>query len=584
MTLRELRQLTKPMAVTASQSNLAGLPRRLVQDGIIAEDQLQEATEAAKKDNLSLIAYLVKEELADARAIAVAASHEFGVPLLDLEAVEIDLDVVRAVNQKLISKHRVLPLVKRGQRIFLGISDPTNLQAIDDIKFATSLRIDPVVVEQDKLEERISKAIDAVDTSMSGLDDDDFDLENLDVTGEDDNREDESHDEVADAPVVRFVNKVLLDAIKRGASDVHFEPYEKIFRVRTRLDGVLSEVAQPPVVLANKVCARLKVMSRMDIAERRVPQDGRIKMRLSKNRAIDFRVNTCPTLFGEKIVLRILDPASAKLGIEMLGYEDDQREMYEKHLAKPYGMILVTGPTGSGKTVSLYTGLNILNTVDRNISTAEDPAEINLPGINQVNVNPKVGLTFASALKAFLRQDPDVIMVGEIRDLETAEIAIKAAQTGHLVLSTLHTNDAPKTLTRMVDMGVKPYAIATSVSLIIAQRLARRLCGNCKEVRDIPKEALLKEGFTDEEIDGGLSIFAPKGCKQCNEGYKGRLGIFQVMEVSETMGRIIMEGGNAIQISDQAIKEGVIDLRQAGLNKVKEGVTSLEEVNRVTIE
>ncbi len=572
------------MVATASQTNLAGLPRRMVQDGIISEEQLQEATEAARNAKQSLIAYLVTEELAEARAIAVAASHEFGVPLLDLDAIEIDLDVVRAVDQKLINKHRVLPLVKRGQRIFLGISDPTNLQAIDDIKFATSLRIDPVVVEQDKLEERITKAIEAVDTSMSGLDDDDFDLENLDIAGENDEKEEDHRDDVEDAPVVRFVNKVLLDAIKRGASDVHFEPYEKIFRVRTRLDGVLSEVATPPVILANKVCARLKVMSRMDIAERRVPQDGRIKMRLSKNRAIDFRVNTCPTLFGEKIVLRILDPSSAKLGIEMLGYEDHQRELYEKHLAKPYGMILVTGPTGSGKTVSLYTGLNILNTEDRNISTAEDPAEINLPGINQVNVNPKVGLTFASALKAFLRQDPDVIMVGEIRDLETAEIAIKAAQTGHLVLSTLHTNDAPKTLTRMVDMGVKPYAIATSISLIIAQRLARRLCDICKEVRDIPREALEKEGFVAKELDSGLTIFGPKGCKACNGGYKGRLGIFQVMEVSETMGRIIMEGGNAMQIADQAAKEGVIDLRRAGLNKVKDGVTSLEEINRVTIE
>jgi len=574
------------MAATASQSNLAGLPRRLVQDGIISEEQLQEAGEAAKKERLPLIAYLVSQELANARAVAVAASHEFGVPLLDLDAVDIDLDVIRAVDQNLITKHRVLPLVKRGKRLFLGISDPTNLQAIDDIKFATTLSIDPVVVEQDKLEERINSAIEAVDTSMGGLDDDDFDLENLDV-GSGETEEDEiQKDDIEDAPVVRFVNKVLLDAIKRGASDVHFEPYEKIFRVRTRLDGVLSEVAQPPVILANKVCARLKVMSRMDIAERRVPQDGRIKMRLSKNRAIDFRVNTCPTLFGEKIVLRILDPSSAKLGIEMLGYEDHQRLLYEKHLAKPYGMILVTGPTGSGKTVSLYTGLNLLNTVDRNISTAEDPAEINLPGINQVNVNPRVGLTFASALKAFLRQDPDVIMVGEIRDLETAEIAIKAAQTGHLVLSTLHTNDAPKTLTRMVDMGVKPYAIATSVSLIIAQRLARRLCNSCKEVKEIPREALEKEGFTAEELDAGVTIFGPKdkGCKQCNNGYKGRLGIFQVMEVSETMGRIIMEGGNAMQIAEQATQEGVIDLRRAGLNKVKDGVTSLEEVNRVTIE
>jgi type IV pilus assembly protein PilB len=542
------------MAATASQTNLAGLPRRLVQDGIVSEAQLAEASEAAKNDKVPLVAYLVNEDVANARAIAVAASHEFGVPLLDLDAIELDIDCIRAVDQKLINKHRVLPLVKRGQRLFLGIADPTNLQAIDDIKFQTSLG------------------------------DDDFDLENLDVGAEEESAEDIHKDDVEDAPVVRFVNKILIDAIKRGASDVHFEPYEKFFRVRTRLDGVLSEVAQPPVVLANKVCARLKVMSRMDIAERRVPQDGRIKMRLSKNRAIDFRVNTCPTLFGEKIVLRILDPSSAKLGIDALGYEAKQKQLYLKHLNKPYGMILVTGPTGSGKTVSLYTGLNILNTIDRNISTAEDPAEINLPGINQVNVNPKVGLTFASSLKAFLRQDPDVIMVGEIRDLETAEIAIKAAQTGHLVLSTLHTNDAPRTLTRLVDMGVKPYAIATSVSLIIAQRLARRLCDNCKEAQEIPKEALKKEGFTDAEIEKGVTVFAAKGCKQCNEGYKGRVGIFQVMEVSEAMGRIIMEGGNAMQIADQAAKEGVIDLRRAGLSKVKEGITSLVEVNRVTIE
>jgi type IV pilus assembly protein PilB len=572
------------MAVTASTTNLAGLPRRLVQDGLISEEKLVEAYDAAKKERLPLVAYLVNQELADARSIAVAASHEFGVPLLDLDAIDVDIDVIRAVDQKLINKHRVLPLVQRGQRLFLAIADPTNLAAIDDIKFQTSLRIDPVVVEQDKLEERIVKAIEAVDTTMGDLADDDFDLENLDIAGDTDDEEDIHKDDIEDAPVVRFVNKILLDAIKRGASDIHFEPYEKYFRVRTRLDGVLSEVAQPPVILANKVCARLKVMSRMDIAERRVPQDGRIKMRLSKNRAIDFRVNTCPTLFGEKIVLRILDPSSAKLGIEMLGYEDHQRALYEKHLSKPYGMILVTGPTGSGKTVSLYTGLNILNTEDRNISTAEDPAEINLPGINQVNVNPKVGLTFASSLKAFLRQDPDIIMVGEIRDLETAEIAIKAAQTGHLVLSTLHTNDAPRTLTRMVDMGVKPYAIATSVSLIIAQRLARRLCDNCKEVKDIPREALEKEGFQAADLDEGVTIFGPKGCKNCNDGYKGRVGIFQVMEVSEAMGRIIMEGGNAMQIADQAAVEGVIDLRQAGLNKVKDGVTSLEEVNRVTIE
>ena len=572
------------MAATAPKSNLSGLPRRLVQDGIVTEEVVQEATEAARKEKLPLVAYLVANGKADSRAVAVAASHEFGVPLLDLDAIEIDLDTLRAVDQKLVNKHRVLPLIKRGQRLFLGVSDPTNLQAIDDVKFQTTLRIDPVVVEEDKLEERITKALEAVDTTMSALDDEDLDLDNLDISGGDDVDDEISRDEIEDAPVVRFVNKVLLDAIKRGASDVHFEPYEKIFRVRTRLDGVLSEVAQPPVALANKVCARLKVMSRMDIAERRVPQDGRIKMRLSKNRAIDFRVNTCPTLFGEKVVLRILDPASAKMGIDALGYDDFQKAMYQKHLDKPYGMILVTGPTGSGKTVSLYTGLNILNTVDRNISTAEDPCEINLPGVNQVNINPKVGLTFASALKAFLRQDPDVIMVGEIRDLETAEIAIKAAQTGHLVLSTLHTNDAPRTLTRLVDMGVKPYAIATSVSLIIAQRLARRLCDNCKEVRDVPHAALLKEGFEAQAIEDGLTIFGPVGCKSCNDGYKGRLGIFQVMEVSEKMGRIIMEGGNAMNIADQAVEEGVLDLRGAGLNKVKDGLTSLEEINRVTIE
>ena len=572
------------MAATASQSNLSGLPRRLVQDGIVSAEDVQKASTAARKEKVPLVVYLVANEMADPRAIAVAASHEFGVPLLDLDAIEIDLDCLREVDQNLLNKHRVLPLIKRGQRLFLGISDPTNLQAIDDIKFQSSLRIDPVIVEQDKLEECITKALEAVDTSMSSLEDDDFDLENLDVSSGDDEPDDVTTNDVDDAPVVRFVNKILLDAIKRGASDIHFEPYEKEFRVRTRLDGILSKVAAPPVALANKVCARLKVMSRMDIAERRVPQDGRIKMRLSKNRAIDFRVSTCPTLFGEKVVLRILDPASAQLGIDALGYEDRQKAMFQKHLDKPYGMILVTGPTGSGKTVSLYTGLNILNTTFRNISTAEDPVEINLVGINQVNVNQKVGLTFASAMKAFLRQDPDVIMVGEIRDLETAEIAIKAAQTGHLVLSTLHTNDAPSTLTRLVDMGTKPYAIATSVSLIIAQRLARRLCENCKEVKDVPHEALEKEGFGADDINDKLTIYGPVGCKSCNNGYKGRVGIFQVMEVSEAMGRIIMEGGNSMQIADQAESEGVIDLRRAGLNKVKEGLTGLEEVNRVTID
>jgi type IV pilus assembly protein PilB len=546
------------MAATATLAPLAGLPRRLVQDGIVQEEALNEALEATKKEkSSSLVAYLVSNELGHPRKIAVAAAHEFGVPLLDLDAVELDLDVVKLVSEKLLTRYRVLPLMQRGKRLYVGVSDPTNLQALDDIGFQTSLRVEPIVVEQDKLDDRVGKAIEAVDTSMSSFEDDDFDLEKLDVSGgdEDELGEEVSRADIDDAPVVRFVNKVMLDAIKRSASDVHFEPYEKYYRIRLRQDGVLTEIARPPAALAIKVAARLKVMARLDIAERRVPQDGRIKMRLSKNRAIDFRVNTCPTLFGEKVVCRLLDPSSAQLGIDALGYEEDQKQIYLDQLSKPYGMILVTGPTGSGKTVSLYTGLNILNTADRNISTAEDPAEINMPGINQVNVNPRVGLTFASSLRAFLRQDPDIIMVGEIRDLETAEIAIKAAQTGHLVLSTLHTNDAPKTLTRMVDMGIKPYAIASTVSLIIAQRLARRLCTNCKEPVDVPAEALLKEGFTEADIEDGLTIFSGNGCSQCTNGFKGRVGIYQVMPVSETIGRIIMEGGNAIQIADQSTAE-----------------------------
>jgi type IV pilus assembly protein PilB len=576
------------MAATAPLGPLTGLPRRLVQDGVVTEQAVVEALDAAKSKKTSLVAYLVANELGEPRSIAVAAAHEFGVPLLDLDAVSLDLDVVRLVSEQLMTRHRVLPLQQRGKRLYVGVADPTNLQALDDIGFQTSLRIEPIVVEQDKLEQRVVKAIEAVDTSMSSFDDDDFDLENLDVSaGNDQEFGDEvSRADVDDAPVVRFVNKVMLDSIKRGASDIHFEPYEKFYRIRLRQDGVLTEIARPPAQLAIKVAARLKVMARLDIAERRVPQDGRIKMRLSKNRAIDFRVNTCPTLFGEKVVCRLLDPSSAQLGIDALGYEEPQKQLYVEQLAKPYGMILVTGPTGSGKTVSLYTGLNILNTADRNISTAEDPAEINMPGVNQVNVNPRVGLTFASALRAFLRQDPDVIMVGEIRDLETAEIAIKAAQTGHLVLSTLHTNDAPKTLTRLVDMGVKPYAIASTVSLIIAQRLARRLCGNCKEPLDIPAEALVKEGFTKADIDSNMTLFHPntKGCAQCNAGYKGRVGVYQVMPVTDAIGRIIMEGGNALQIADQSREEGVPDLRRSGLQKVKNGVTSLEEINRVTID
>ena len=575
------------MAVTATQGPLTGLPRRLVQDGVVSEADLMAALAAIDGKSANLVPHLVANRLGDARQIAIAAAHEFGVPLLDLDAVDLDLDVVKLVDEKLLLKHRILPILQRGKRLFIAVCDPTNLQALDEIKFQTTLRIEAVVVEQDKLDLRVARAIEAVDTTMSNLEDDaeGFDLENLEVSaGDEDPGADVTNSDVDDAPIVRFVNKVMVDAIKKGASDIHFEPYEKHFRIRLRQDGVLTEIARPPVALAMKVSARLKVMARLDIAERRIPQDGRIKMKLSKNRAIDFRVNTCPTLFGEKVVCRLLDPSSAQLGIDALGYEEHQKQIYLQNLAKPYGMILVTGPTGSGKTVSLYTGLNILNTMDRNISTAEDPCEINVPGINQVNVNPKVGLTFAAALRAFLRQDPDIIMVGEVRDLETAEIAIKAAQTGHLVLSTLHTNDAPKTLTRLVDMGVKPYAIASSVSLIIAQRLARRLCNNCKEPVDIPAEALLKEGFTKADVESGLTIFHAKGCSSCTGGYKGRVGIYQVMPCTETIGRIIMEGGNSMQIAAQAKKEGVADLRQSGLKKVKDGLTSLEEINRVTVD
>ena len=575
-------------AVTGSvRAVLSGLPQRLVLDGLIDEAAMLDAIASARERKTHLVSWLVSHDMAAARDIAIAAAQEFGVPLLDLDAINIDLDTVRLVNDKLMAKHRVLPLVKRGKRLHVAVSDPTNLHAVDEIKFQTGLAIEAVIVEDDKLQRAVQKAIEQVDTSMPSLgSEEDFDLENLDVSGADEQMDaDTGRDDIEDAPIVRFVNKIMLDAIRKNASDIHFEPYEKYYRIRLRVDGVLREVAQPPVQLATKLAARLKVMSRLDIAERRVPQDGRIKMRLSKNRSIDFRVSSCPTLFGEKIVLRILDASTAMMGIDALGYEPFQKDLYMKTLSRPQGMILVTGPTGSGKTVSLYTGLSILNVEDTNISTAEDPAEIVLPGVNQVNVNPKVGLTFASALRAFLRQDPDVIMVGEVRDLETAEIAIKAAQTGHLVLSTLHTNDAPQTLTRMVDMGVKPYAIATSVSLIIAQRLARRLCSACKAPLTLPAEALLKEGFTEDQVRrGDFKVHKAVGCSQCTDGYKGRIGIYEVLPVTEGIGRIILEGGSAPHIRDQARKDGVWDLRTSGLKKVMDGLTSLEEVNRVTVE
>lgn len=573
-------------ALSNARVALQGLPQRLIQDGLVDEQTMLQAITASKEARTNLVSHLVNHGLADAREIAIAASQEFGVPLLDLESIQVDMDVVKLVSDKLLQKHRVMPLVRRGKRLFVAVSDPTSLHSIDEIKFQTGMSVEAVVVEDDKLQQIVGRAIEQSDTQMPGLADDDLDLDNLEVTGGDEDLEKDAvgRDDVEDAPIVRFVNKVLLDAIKKGASDIHFEPYEKTYRIRLRIDGMLKELANPPVQLAVKISARIKVMSRLDIAERRVPQDGRIKMRISKNRAIDFRVSTCPTLFGEKIVARILDPSSAMLGIDALGYEPFQKKLYMDALARPHGMILVTGPTGSGKTVSLYTGLNILNKEDTNISTAEDPAEINLPGVNQVNVNPKVGLTFASALRAFLRQDPDVIMVGEIRDLETAEIAIKAAQTGHLVLSTLHTNDAPKTLTRLIDMGVKPYAIATSVSLIIAQRLARKLCNGCKARIDLPNEALLKEGFTQADIDSGMTLYKAVGCNACTDGYKGRLGLYQVMPVTENIGRIILQGGNAVDIADEAAKDGVWDLRRAGLEKARNGITSLDEINQTTVE
>jgi type IV pilus assembly protein PilB len=569
---------------TSTRAVLGGLPQRLVQDGVVDESGMHAALAAAATRKSSFVTQLIVAGAASARDIAVTAAAEYGVPLIDLDSLVVDPDTIKSVSDKLLAKHRVLPLFKRGKKLFLGVNDPTNLYAIDEIKFQSGLVVEAVVVEDDKLQRLLEKAFEQAEAAVNTYTEDEgMELDALEVGADDEITPETSRDDSEDAPIVRFVNKVLLDAIRRGASDIHFEPFEKLFRVRLRIDGVLREIAQPPVQLAGKISARLKVMSRLDIAERRVPQDGRMKMRLSKSRAIDFRVSSCPTLFGEKIVLRILDSSSAMLGIDALGYEPHQKELYMKNLARPQGMILVTGPTGSGKTVSLYTGINILNTEDTNISTAEDPAEINLPGVNQVNVNNRVGLTFAAALRAFLRQDPDVVMVGEIRDIETAEIALKAAQTGHLVLSTLHTNDAPQTLTRLVDMGVKPYAIATSVSLIIAQRLARRLCKTCKQLLDVPAEALRKEGFQEDDIPT-LKIFGPTGCSACSDGYKGRVGIYQVMPVTESIGRIIMEGGSAIDIATQAREEGVWDLRRAGLEKVKQGLTSINEVNSVTVE
>jgi type IV pilus assembly protein PilB len=563
----------------ANTTKLSGLARRLVVDGLLPEDKAIEAYDKASAEKVPFVTFLVQKQILDDRMLADAASQEFGVPLFDLDVMDMEAAPKGLVAESLLRKHNALPLFKRGSRLFVALSDPTNFQALDEIKFHTGVSTEAILVEEKKLAKAIEHLLDTANPTMADLGD--SDLENLDIQGgEEDRGADESDSEVDDTPIVRFINKVLLDAINRGASDIHFEPYEKTYRVRFRQDGILREVVAPPQTLANKIAARLKVMSRLDISERRVPQDGRMKMVLSKNRSIDFRVNTCPVLWGEKIVLRILDPTSAQLGIDALGYEEFQKKLFMDAIHRPYGMVLVTGPTGSGKTVSLYTALNILNTQDRNISTAEDPAEINLPGINQVNVNAKVGLTFAAALKAFLRQDPDIIMVGEIRDLETAEIAIKAAQTGHMVLSTLHTNDAPQTLSRLLNMGVAPFNIASAVSLVIAQRLARRLCEHCKQPADIPHEALLQAGFREEAL-GNIKLFSAVGCEKCNDGYKGRVGIYQVMPVTDEIGRLIMSGGNAIQVADLARQQGVLPLKDAALLKVGRGMTSLEEINRV---
>ncbi len=569
------------MAATNPQIRLTGLARRLVSDGFLQESDASSAQEAAHHRRQPFVSYLVENQILGSREIALASCHEFGVPLFDLKAMDLESAPIKLVDEKLIQQHHALPLFKRGTRLFVAVSDPTNFAALDEIKFHTGISTDAILVEEDKLTDAINKLFDDMDASMSELLDED--LENLEIDAVDDHAgaDDLKESDLDEAPVVRFVNKILVDAINKGASDIHIEPYEKTCRVRFRQDGVLHEITSPPIGLAVRIVARIKVMSRMDIAERRVPQDGRIRMHISKNRAIDFRVNSCPTLYGEKIVLRILDASVAKMGIDTLGYEDHQKQLFIDAIHKPYGMVLVTGPTGSGKTVSLYTGLNILNTPDRNICTVEDPVEINVQGINQVNMNPKAGLTFATALRAFLRQDPDIIMVGEIRDLETAEIGIKAAQTGHLVLSTLHTNDAPQTMTRLMNMGVPAYNIASTVHLIIAQRLARRLCTNCKKPTDIPEHALLEAGFSGDEL-GNLGIYDPGSCDHCTQGYKGRVGLYQVMPVSEAIGRIIMDGGNAMQIADQATAEGVSDLRTSGLNKVRQGITSLEEINRVT--
>ncbi|MBS1214640.1 MAG: type secretion system protein E:ral secretory system protein N-terminal [Proteobacteria bacterium] len=569
------------MAATPQAVPLSGLARALVQAGRLKEAEAEQLATQASHERHSLIEQIIASKKISSLEVARFVAETFGYPLLDLSVYDEAHIPANAIDRKLIAAHKVVPLNRRGNRLSVAIADPTNLRALDEIRFQTGLGVDPIVVEHPKLLPLVTKYAESVEDSLRGLTTDDINLDFLDE--ESSGKPDESStQEIDDAPVVRFIQKMMLDAINDGASDIHFEPYEKFYRIRFRVDGVLREVATPPLAIKEKIASRIKVISRLNIAEKRVPQDGRMKLALSRNRAIDFRVSTLPTLQGEKIVLRILDPTQATLGIEALGYEPEQREVLMQAITRPYGMVLVTGPTGSGKTVSLYTCLNILNRDGVNISTAEDPAEINLAGINQVNVDDKVGLTFAASLRAFLRQDPDIIMVGEIRDLETAEIAIKAAQTGHMVLSTLHTNDAPQTLTRLMNMGVPTYNIAASVLLITAQRLARRLC-TCKKPIDVPKQTLLDAGFVEADLDGSWTLYGPEGCERCKgTGFKGRVGIYQVMPMGDTMQRLVMSGATSIDLAEQAQREGVKNLRESGLLKVKQGMTSLDEVLTTT--
>ena len=569
---------------TKKPALLTGISARLVADGVISTEQAQTAIRESSKKKIPLINYLSQTLDIDSYELAELAAAEFGVPLLDLSAVDRNMFPDKLVSPALMTKHQTIPIFRRGNRLFIALADPTNIAALDEIKFATGISTEAVVVDQRALSKLLTEILDQQDSLSSEMDQlgesSEFDLDIIDENSSE--TEDVDTSAVDDTPIVRFVNKVLLDAIKQGASDIHFEPYEQNYRVRFRTDGILREIVKPPKTLAPRLAARIKVMSQMDISERRIPQDGRIQMKLSKNRSIDFRVNTLPTMFGEKIVMRILDPTSAQMGIDALGYDDDQKQLFLDALAKPQGMILVTGPTGSGKTVSLYTGLSILNTDERNISTAEDPVEINMEGVNQVLVNNKVGLDFAEALRSFLRQDPDIIMVGEIRDIETAEIAIKAAQTGHLVLSTLHTNSAAETITRMMNMGVPAYNIASSVSLIIAQRLARRLCKQCSiPETEVPHDALMELGFNDEMLENA-TIKRAVGCEACKDGYRGRVGIYEVVKITKTLANLIMGGDNSIDLDKQARREGFADLRLSALRKAAQGLISLEEVNRVT--